>query len=185
MTRETVWTSEDGRARVILVMDESPEAPYDDGGSPILRVSSDCWGRFRAEQITDVTSYRLPDDIAAACEHYGPQGGDRFARYLRIWHGVTVIDSYGINNTRAVDDNFLTFDPTDWRDQVGAAAGSISLDEWRAYCEGDVWTWARQELTTWTAPDGRTRETWETVDACGGYYGQQWATEAALEEVSA
>jgi hypothetical protein len=181
---DVIWTSDDGKSRAVVTSDAWAEMPYDDGGSPILRIDSTILGAFAASQVTEVTSYVLPADIASACEHYGPEGGDKFARYLRIWHGVTAIESYGPNDSRATDSTFLTFDPADWRELVGAPAGSISLDEWRAYCEGDVWTVALQELVTWERRHGNgtvfeTREEWETYDSCSGFYGYEYAVQSA------
>ena len=42
-----------------------------------------------------------------------------------------------------------------------------TFEQWR---DGEVYTLALQRRTLWTSDAGDTRETWETVEACGGYY---------------
>ena len=42
-----------------------------------------------------------------------------------------------------------------------------TFEQWR---DGEVYALALQRRTTWTSDTGDTRETWETVDSCGGYY---------------
>ena len=40
----------------------------------------------------------------------------------------------------------------------------------KQWCDGEVYTLTLERRTTWTSDAGDTRETWETVEACSGYY---------------
>ena len=42
-----------------------------------------------------------------------------------------------------------------------------TFEQWR---DGEVYILTLERRTTWTSDTGDTRETWETVDLCGGYY---------------
>ena len=42
-----------------------------------------------------------------------------------------------------------------------------TFEQWR---DGEVYILTLERRTTWTNDRGETRETWETVDSCGGYY---------------
>ena len=168
-----------GDRRLVLALDMDTQEPYDDGGSPIL------WrdytrGGWHAEQEEKISSYTVHPRIVEALQRWGPHDiGDHFGRYVRAFHGATVVDTYQDRDGRL----YVTLDPREWREEVGAAEGSVSLEEWRAYCEGDVYGWIIQERVTWTK-DGsdETREDWEDVDSCWGFYGRQYAEEAAREE---
>ena len=42
-----------------------------------------------------------------------------------------------------------------------------TFEQWR---DGEVYTLTLERRTTWTNDRGETRETWEAVDSCSGYY---------------
>lgn len=180
---DAIDTTNSGEYRVRLVLDNDPEAPYDVGSSPILSRAWDRW-RYRADQVTSVTSYKVADGIVDALHVWGDC--EKFRRYCRIFHGVTAFRAYtGRDGTE-----YLTLDPADWREKVGAPAGSISLEEWIAYLEGDVWGWVVERRETlesvWRNTAGEVTfasesEDWTEVDSCWGYYGRKYAEEAALE----
>jgi hypothetical protein len=64
----------------------------------------------------------------------------------------------------------------------------VSLEEWRAYCEGDCYGIITERLVTWTTPDlaedEATRQTWETEDSTFGFYGITYAREEAERQVA-
>jgi hypothetical protein len=178
VSEDVVWES--GDARVVVGYDDCPEPPYNDGGSPVVVA----WDRGGMEQASG-TSYRLPCDIVPALDHYRHNGGyglrdwdDTLAlwsRYLRIWHGVTTVEDVGVDGVR-----LFTFDPEDWREAMGAPAGSVDLSEWVAFHSGEVFYVASQRMVTWTSDDGRSRTEWHTVDAVHGFYGEADALTGAL-----
>ena len=170
MAVEDVWSveSDDERFRAVIVWDEDPSEPYDDGSAPIVAVD---YGSGKAYQSGPGTSYEIPADILNAAQHFR-QREQHFARYLRIWHGSTVFDWFdGGRNTDCV---FYTFDTADWRAAQGftdaswaevapAGVGFGRDSEWRAYVEGESFGIVVERAT----PD----EAWETVDSLWGFYG--------------
>jgi hypothetical protein len=181
---ETLKTSDDGRFRVQLIADEYPDEPYDDGQSPLLRIGHGYNGA-RAEHVM-ATGRPLDNDsrIEEAAERWGGPDDDDwrlFEKYLHAYYGVTKIETW-----HSGEYWYVTYDPAGWREHVGAPEGSISMAEYRAWCEGDVWMYAVERKVTWKpvdapADDDVTMTTWETVDSCGGYYGRDYAEECALE----
>lgn len=165
--------------RVRIVPDMDPSEPYDDGGSPIVRLDTWGWGGRSAHEMTGLTSYRLPDGIEQAVEHWGERGRDFLDRYLSIFHGVTATEWWHSGTSW-----YVTMDPADWREATGAPAGSINVDEWQAYCEGDVWGVTVERKVTWISDDDepRTEVRWEnTGDSVWGFYGHDAAIEGAAD----
>lgn len=175
---ETLETSEDGHFRVQLVLDPYPDEPYDDGQSPLMRLDYSGYG-YRAEHIM-ATGRPLDADsyVEAAAERWGTDFG-LLEKYLRAYHGTTQVKTW-----HSGDYWYITYDSAAWREYIGVTADkaeawladhsdSINLNEYRAYCEGDVWFWVVEKNVTWHRDDDpdETMETWETVDSCGGYYG--------------
>lgn len=176
-----------GDLRVRLEHDPYPAMPYDDGMAPIIAL-------YRVvtptvQQLTDLTSYQVPDTILAAAERWQDQP-DVLERYLRIFHGTTVVQWY----TNAAE--YLAFDTKDWRDAMGITdlarlASEDLFADFRAFCEGDVWSWVLEEQVTWervTSVDDpdlpATRLTWEEVSSCSGIYGRKYAEESATESLN-
>lgn len=180
---DIIWVSEDGNERIVLAYDEGPSIPYDDGSTPILAIYP--WGEV--SQITECTSYVVDSDIIATLRRCNELHGgqDLFERYLRIFHGATSVE-WHVNG-----DFYVTFDTADWRERVGLTDGYIkahfdrpvaNMDEWVAYCDGEVY-WARlEEKARWHREGSAdVTETWETVDSIGGFYGYEGAVEGAKE----
>jgi hypothetical protein len=166
--------------RINIVGDMDPSEPYDDGGSPLFRISYSSFGfGWSVEQVQNVTSYKAEADlieaISKSLRRANSNDGVR-DRYLSIWFGVTAVETW-----HSGEYLYLTCDPADWREKVGAPAGSISLAEWRAYCLGDVYGVVQEQLVEWTSPDGRTMPLWEEVDSCWGFYGIDAAKEYAAD----
>jgi hypothetical protein len=175
------FIAEAGDLRVRIEIDETPEPPYDEGGAPILRDDEN-----QIDQVTETTSYVVHPGILDAANRWGFDD-NLFVRYLRAFHGVTRTDRCSVGRSR-----YLSFDPADWRERVGltpeflAAHPDVNpadLSEWEAYCEGDVYGWVIERRVTWQRLGNPTvtREEWETVDSCWGFYGREYAEEAARE----
>lgn len=168
---EILETSDDGRFRVKLVLDEYPDEPYDDGQSPLLRIDTHGYGH-RGEHIM-ATGRPLDDDDAVenAIHHWATCPADSdwqlFEKYLRAYFGVTTIETWHSGSYW-----YVTYDPARWREWAGTPEGSVDMSEYRAWCEGDVWGWVVEKNVTWhTEDDFPDMATWEHVDSCWGYYG--------------
>jgi hypothetical protein len=174
---------ERGGLRVIMEYDQDPEEPYDEGASPLLRIDLSAgsthvdhgnWNRAATDRR-----------VENAVSHWQTTPSDRdwrlFEKYLRAYLGVTKVETW-----RSGSYWYVTYDPAAWREELGAPEGSIGLEEYRAWCEGETYCWQVQKQVTWSAanydyleyPD---RVTWEPVDSCGGYYGYEYAAEEARE----
>lgn len=184
---EIIETSDDGRYRVKLVQDYDAEEPYDDGQSPILRYDS----RYSRDTAHVGGSARPTDDderIEYAAKRWGIDSHE-FELYLKAFYGVTQIITWSSR-----DYTYVTYDSARWREYVGlteeylAEHGrkyTVSLDEYRAWCEGDVYGYVVEKNVTWTADDNRNEmSTWEHEDSCFGFYGYDWAVQAAKEAFS-
>ena len=175
-----------GDLRVRLVRDDYPDEPYDDGHSPILRLYPlRSWGGWRADHIDTIGGHTPAGigEIVTAAEKWAGNP-DLFGRYLRMFHGTTEVQWYDGRQDGA-DYVYVTFDTADWREHHQIAPEQrevIDMSEWRAYCEGDVYGYVIEQRTTWRR-DGstETRQSWETVDSCWGFYGNQYAEQAARE----
>lgn len=188
---ETLHTEQvDDDRRIRIVYHPYPDEPYDDGGSPILRID-----HRKVEQVTNTTSYVLPDGLVSGfTEVLRSHDLTTAERYLRIFWGVRNIDS---EMTR--DFTYLAFDPAHWREAMEltdeymaerkAADPSINfrlgnMDEYRAYLNGEVYGYVIEKRVTWQRQDDPTitRQEWEETDSCYGFYGESdYALEAAKE----
>jgi hypothetical protein len=173
--------------RVCLKIEEGPEEPYYDGQSPLLRIDP----RTRKAEHIQIGSMRPTDDdtrIEEAVSHWATTPADSdwklFEKYLRAYYGVTRIVTYWSDTYW-----YVTYDSAAWREAAGAPEGSANLDEYRAWVEGEVYYYIIEKRVTWRAVNPVTddpeyseypeRTTWETVDSCGGYYGDEYAEQEA------
>lgn len=166
---ETLETSENGRFRVRLVLDEYPDEPYDCSQSPLIRL--DYRYSWKAEHIqigdrpTNADTY-----VEEALARWGSDF-DLLEKYLRAYHGVTKVETWHSGSYW-----YITYDSAAWREWCGAREGGADMSEYRAWCEGDVWGWVVEKNVTWTTDDDYDdMATWETVDSCWGYYGSDGA----------
>ncbi len=177
---DTITSPEHPNRRALIVLDTSPTEPYDDGGSPILRLDiSRNYGEWRAEQITSITSHLVDDRIVTAAGRWGSDT-DVFERYLRIFHGTTKVEWHD-SRSNGGDYVYATFDTAAWREEMGltdeyvAAHPDInlaSMTEWIAYVNGDCYGIVVEEKHTWKRTDSDdTIETWDTIDSVFGFYG--------------
>lgn len=185
--------------RLKVEIDEYPSKPYHDGGFPIIRLDHrDYW--WRADQDTDLTSYRVPARIEDGIAHLLKEHGTDFViveRYLRIFWGATFLARY---NSGSYD--YLAFDPADWREQMGITDteregyAQSPFAEFEAWCEGEVYVvteqrrlWQRTTTRTWDPekaemPDDPSSSdeigedtdefyVWQETDngSVGGFYG--------------
>jgi hypothetical protein len=176
--------------RVRLEYDDSPEAPYNDGSVPIFQLDSersDYIGGHSAEAFNRQAEPYL--QAFRAFEHTGRQV-ELFERYIRIFHGAVKVQEWHLGYSREY--GYLAFDTAVWREEVGAPIESLQkedyLSEVRAWAEGDVYGWIVERNATYTKTysDGREEdgEEWETVDSCWGFYGRDYAEEAAKDALN-
>lgn len=185
---EIVETVGDYRAKIVI--DRDAEKPDYFGSVPVLQIDTGYYGGMTAEAFNDQARgfedafNRLSDLVNGNGYTY-----EVFERYLRIFHGTTVIDSYNIGVTREY--GYIGFDTAQWRDEVGADPERLKeeriLSEVEAWASGDVWGVVIEKRVKWSTDDEdyEDTETWEEVEdgACWGYYGQSYAEETAREEL--
>lgn len=179
-----------GDYSVTVSIEEGPDEPYADGTAPILRMDN-----IRSEHVIVAGRPAESDDrIEEAADRWGPPNRPTwklFERYLKAFHGVTQIETYYSGSYW-----YAAYDSAEWRAYVGleipgADADLHLMDEYKAWIEGEVYSWTVEKRVTWHAVNPVTddpeyagypdRDTWETVDSCGGYYGYEYAAESALE----
>ena len=193
------------RARIVVDMD--PHEPEDDGQSPILRVDLR-HGLAREHVMRGGGSDAHWESLVEAAwnhleERYGShhmRGAtttlEAFTRYLRLFHGVTTVEDWA-----SEDYLYVTYDPAGWREYVGLTdehlqahpdVKTVGLDEWRAYCEGDVYGIVVERDVEWRRvtdveddddDDDDTMHTWEDVASLWGFYGDVdgYVTQTARE----
>jgi hypothetical protein len=190
---------EEGDWRVTIERDEYADEPYDCGQPPLLRIET----RYRttAEHIMVGERPTTYDDRVEEAAIRWYQSGDHhlLEKYLRAFHGATVIKWYGPNNY--TDYHYVVYDTPAWSESIGFddkcapranydAKTAVQMNEYTAYLEGEVYTYDVErrvkKIVIYCEKDGteiRRTETdsWEPVDSCGGFYGEEWAKEAALE----
>lgn len=179
--------------RVRLSIDEYADPPYDCSGSPILRIDNRGYGRGNPVFVDTSTErpHQEDDYIINAIDHWQTDPSDQdwplFEKYLRAFFGVRDIEYY-----RSQDYWYVTYDSEGWRDSLGFTDEESKLkhahpnmEEYKAWCEGDVYYYVVEKRVHWTTEDetivNRETDTWEEVDSCGGFYGSEYAREAALE----
>jgi len=184
---------EENNFRVKLINDEYASEPWDDGHSPLIRIE-----RRYSESAEHVMVGSRPtgddDRIAEAAARWSHPGDHaKFEKYLRAYYAVTQVKWYGPND--ATDSTYVSYDTAAWREYVGAPEKSVNMDEWISYLEGDVYGYrverkvhVYQDKRIHSGDDFRTESTeydeWEEVDSCWGFYGHEYATEAAEEALS-
>lgn len=173
--------------RVRLAADENADEPYDDWQSPLLRLRYNGVHGWQAEHV--VVGSR-PTGCDTRIEEAAARWGGELhllGKYLRAYHGTKVVRQWSSD-----DYTYITYDTEQWREYIGFPVGSelpgsyeasVNLDEYRAWCEGDVYGYIIEREITWVGreniPDIMT--TWEEVESCWGFYGWEQAEESAAE----
>jgi hypothetical protein len=179
---EIVKTSANGRYRVSLEMDMDAAAPYDETGSPILRMDYR-GGRWNAIHVgTGV--YAGESNIEGAADRWGSPSGDTFGlfvRYLKVFHGVTEVETW-----YSGDYWYVTYDSAAWREAIECPAAKPDMSEYKAWVEGEVYGVIVERLDTWERADDNsfTMDSWTEVESAWGHHGYEYATEAASEMLS-
>jgi len=196
---------ENNNYRVSLEYDLYPDQPYDDGGWPIVRIGSSryTWRDSDMEHVDSSGRNRRADDsVEKAIRKWGtPSSNDwpLVEKFLRAYLGVTQVHTY-----RSDDYWYVAYDSADWREYAGFTddmraddgywpyRGANPLTEWKAWINGEVYFYTVERKVHVYQDQRRhgpgTFETvstefdeWEHVDSCGGFYGYDYAREAALE----
>ncbi len=195
---------EEGDWRVTIKRDEYSNEPYDDGQSPLLRIDRGYGYGGRSAEHVMVGGMRPTDSDARIEEAAARWAGkpDLFEKYLRAFHGATVIKWYGPN--QSTDYTYVTYDTPEWSECIGYddkcapradydGAKAVNMDEYIAYLEGDVYSFTVERKISvketreigfageYLRDEEYEYDTWEHVDSCGGHYGYEWAKQAALE----
>lgn len=173
--------------RVRLVNDEGPPEPDFDGQSPLLRIDTRHGGPCEHVNVGGRPADGDDRIEEAAGRWGGPKDPEwpKFEKYLRAYHGVTRIVTYWSETYW-----YVTYDSAAWREYAGAQEGSADLDEYKAWCEGDVWGFVIERPVTWSAQgaDLPDRTTWEDAGPDShswGYYGHDYAEQSAREAFAA
>jgi hypothetical protein len=177
MYSEVLESTDDMRVKVVL--DEGPEEP--DNYSPLLRQDHrrGCFDNHIVQHVGWSDGYPCSDRIEEAARRWGVDSL-LFAKYLRAYHGVTQMVRYANS-----DWVYVTFDDASWRQvndlEIGA---SVNLDDYRAWCEGDVYGYVIEKKVLWkpvnVPADGDvTITTWEEVSSLWGIYGYEYAVAEA------
>jgi hypothetical protein len=187
MDSETIETR--GKYRVRLERDEHADAPYFYAGSPVVNVY---YGRCGVEvSQTESVDYSVPSEILAALERWGWNESHLFERYVRTFFGASqVVWFYGSQQ----GDHYVSFDTAEWRAKYEVPENAVDVTEYQAWLDGDVYGYVVEEHVIWQrlGSDGEpvfltdepTRETWEHVDSCYGYYGREYAEERARKALT-
>ena len=186
--------------RVRIVLDDSPEQPYDCSSSPILRIEKIGYGSVRAVFVDtgEMRPHQEDEYVINAVQHWETTPSDRdwhlMEKYLRAFFGVTIIETYWSESFW-----YVTYNSKAWRKSIGFDGviapeddddpAKPSLEEYQAWCEGECYGYVVEKKVTWRKVDPTTDDpdyldemhTWETVDSCWGFYGDEYVKEAARE----
>ena len=176
---------ERGDFRVRLAYDDSADKPYDDGATPIFTVERSGYGRSVEAFNSQAEKY-----VGAVAEILDRHDMETLARFVKIFYGATKLDTFYSEGIRG---HYVAFDTAEWREEVGAPVEYLKdeyfLSEVRAWAEGEVFGYIVEKRVSYTKAyeDGRDDvedAEWEDVDSCWGFYGREWAEQAAIEALN-
>ena len=194
-TIATVWETDTERVRLVADYAGAEYAdPRQDTNLGVMAAHG-----HRRYNLGDDTP--LTREVHEALLRVGPR---ITARWLRIFHGATVVLPLGlydhggitmyVGTTHAFDaagwDSGivgLTFDTPETRAACGTPPERIEevlrgeVEEYDRYLRGEVYGAVYERLHTWTREDGETRTEWEAEDSVGGMLGYEHAVEGARE----
>jgi hypothetical protein len=184
---------ENDNYRVRLEYDDSGEKPYDEGAVPIL---SREFGRYsrRWEAVNDQADEYV--SLLNALEERFEE--DDIERFLKIFLGA-----YSVMFDSSENNRYIAFDTAAWREKVGitdewanrpdfdrSKLAEGSLSEIISWANGDVYGFIVERADRFETryypngsetPDIETGVTWRVVDSCWGFFGREYAEEAATE----
>lgn len=177
-----------GNWRVRLEMDECADEPYNDGQCPLMRLEYRHNGWSANHIMASGRPVHEDVRIEEAAQRWWSGNRENFSRYLRLFYGTTKLVEW-----HSQDYLYIAYDTATWRSYAGWNAEhpmpekAVQLDEYRAWCEGEVYGYVVEKRVHWTTNDpvfqDCERDEWEEIPdgSCGGFYGYKWAEEAALE----
>lgn len=187
-----------GGYRVRLALDEDAQEPDDDGQSPLLRIDPGRLCTVTAHVSPGSRPHDLDERVEQAAAHLfdtyrQAKAQEILGRWLRAYLGVTATEWYWSDSYW-----YVTYDSADWRAWAGAPEGSVDMSDYRAWVNGEVYGYVIEKQITWRAVNPVTddpayaeypdRVTWEEIEDGGsswGYYGHEWAEQAAREAFEA
>lgn len=194
--------------RVRIQLDTDAERPYDEGACPILQVIMQPYEGYRATAFNDAARpFELTfERFSTAHSRKGPwKVTETFERYLRIFHGTKNFATYHLGYSREY--GYIAFDTKAWLEEIGVTEENPDiepvdraepcLDEIRAWAEGDVYGWIVEKEVFWTktfhdangeplneggdVEDDESGSDWIETESCWGFYGRDYAEQAAKE----
>jgi hypothetical protein len=195
---DTIETPDGLTFRALIVQDDDPQEPEFCAGCPIIRIDRGYYSEYHQTEMTSYGSGQndgLPesaDDILRRFNQYDKRTAiDTFERYLHIFHDGNLVEWSSQDYTYVA---YVT--RTLWESWGNTGeVGKANLDEWRAYVEGDTYgimvevkptveIEAEPDIRPWS--DAVDHDGWtETDSTCWGFYGSEYATESAREELAA
>lgn len=193
-----------GVFRAVVEHDYYPHEPENDAGCPVLSVDH----TYRGRGDIEMTGYGseserhdgLPMSLADAYSriYHGPYGYESpyshaqtveiLDRWLRTFHGGSLIEF-----TSSVDrnsPNYIAYDTEAMRHHWGLTGEALKVsepkaDEWEAYIDGDVYAVGVERAISFDDEGEPDDWEWEDYGPCHGYYGDDYAAQAALEGLEA
>lgn len=192
-TVDTVWETDNERVRLIL--DDYLEAANPREATNLGVMAAKGHRRYILGDDTD-----LVHEVDAAMRTIGPR---LTARWLRIFHGATVVLPLGLIDHSGIsmyvgsgahphdpggwDSGLvgLIFDTPETREACGTPLDKIEdglraeVEVYDQYLRGEVYMAVHEVKHTWTRDDGVQRESWEHEDSVGGILGHDSAASTA------
>lgn len=179
--------------RVTLQRDEYPEAPDWDFQAAVIRVEGS-YGRNDVEgQNSEGRDFE--DALRHFVVTYGMSDGlTIFERFVTIFHDATDVRRiHGSYNRDYVE--YVVFatramlEKWGCAEEYGPEAAKGTADDWQSYLDGEVYVLTverREQAHTVRTFEGETvadeeDEVWTDLDTVGGYYGDEYAEQAARE----
>lgn len=184
-----------GVFRAVVERDDYAEAPEFECGCPVLRIDRGYhWGGLGDVEYGQESERNdgLPLDITEVWGQMSDLADSRHDtidlvdRYLRIFHGggARIISS----TIHRGGDDYLVYDTRAMREHWGQTGERLetsdpSAEEWQAYIDNEVYViWV--ERADGFDEDGEPISWTEVGDGpVGGFYGDDYAAEAAIEEL--
>ena len=180
---EVLETAHGGSVRLVLHIDQDPVNPRQDYDH-LCHVASVPSGYYRPVD-PDAGPY------AHAWEHFGPSRAGHFVRFVRMLGGEAEyyspqsgIAAVWYLTAEDIAREAVASDP-DWAHNYIESEAR----EYEAWADGDVYGYVIEQRADWqrTLHDGtdETREGWESIESCWGFFGRDYAEEQAHDAFKA